>query len=71
VPTDKTETQRPTASSEATAVESKAELSPEELAKVAGGMIFQMHEVFVASVVGDDAIEKPLILQHEKVTGRR
>ena len=69
--TDKTETQRPTASSEATAVESKAELSPEELAKVAGGfMIFKMNEVYITSVVGDGAIEKTVILQHEKVTGR-
>jgi hypothetical protein len=37
MPTDKTEAQRPTAGSEATAVEGNAELSPEELAKVAGG----------------------------------
>jgi hypothetical protein len=50
MPTDKTEIQRPTASSEATAVESKGELSPEELAKVAGGYLeIKLKEVLITS----------------------
>jgi hypothetical protein len=51
MPTDKTEAQRPTATSEVTAVESTTELSPEELAKVAGGYFkIELRDAHISSV---------------------
>ena len=51
MPTDKTEAQRPTATSDATAVESITELSAEELAKVAGGFFkIELRDAHITSV---------------------